>query len=87
MVELYYDHRASYQYVTETLGMHWDEPFAERMDGVMGVMGLTQEDFDKMVREYAFRVSTLFDPKSYSFWGRMLLGVRFITGLQWTPKV
>lgn len=81
-----FDHTEARRYVTETLGMIWDEPFAERLDLVLFHQMLNQEDFDVLVREYAFRVKTLFDPASYGFWARMLLAARFALRITWLPK-
>lgn len=63
---LHYDHSPGKRYCEE-LGMGWDFAFADRADGVAHEHGLTQEQWDVMVREYAWRIHTLFEPTNYTW--------------------
>lgn len=75
---LNYDHEPSIVYVTQTLGMGWDADFAARVDQVAHHLEITQEQFEVMVREYAWRIKTMFHPRSYTYWQRILMALYFI---------
>ena len=74
---MHYHHDDGKAYVKQ-LGLQWDRAFAERVDMVALKNGLTQPQWDVMVREYAWRVKCLFNPKMYSWKARILLAMHFL---------
>lgn len=78
------DHHYDWQYVRAycvQLNMPVDEPGLALADSEAAKYGLTQEQFDASLRLHAHRVKTLFDPKQYSMWGRILIALYFLTGI------
>ena len=73
-----YDETSAKRYVLCTLDMQWDQPFADRMSEVFARLGVTQEQYDVLVREYSFHVCTLFNPRMYSWWDRVKLAAHFL---------
>ena len=77
----HYDNTASQAYV-QHIGMIWDESFAARVDVVAHENGITQEQYDVMVREYAWQVNNLFTPSQYSWLTRVFLALHFLIPLK-----
>lgn len=77
MSDLHYDHSNGKAYC-EMLEMPWDEDFASRIDELAHEAGLNQEQWDLMVREYAWRVKWMFTPTTYSFTQRIMLALHFL---------
>ena len=75
---MHYNHSDSKEYVLKQLEMEWDREFAERVDQVANENGITQEQFDIMVKEYAWRVKSLFDPSLYKWTDRIRIALHFI---------
>ncbi len=73
---LHYDHQKGKDFCECNL-MQWDTGFAERMDQVAHAQGVTQEQWDVMVREYAWRVKCLFNPANYTLTQRIGLALHF----------
>lgn len=73
-----YNHSNARQYVENMDGMIWDEPFANHIDDVIYTHGISQEGFDELVREYAHRVQTMFNPNSYPWWVRICIAAKFL---------
>lgn len=72
-----YDHSKGKAFVA-AIDMHWDEAFASRVDRVAHENGITQEQFDVMVREYAWQVKVMFTPKQYDWRSRILIALHFL---------
>jgi len=72
-----YDHTAAKAYV-KYIGMIWDEQFADRIDKIAGENGITQDQFDLMVREYSWRVKYMFIPTEYSWVQRIGIALHFL---------
>lgn len=72
-----YDHSNGKAYVAH-IGMQWDDNFAARVDKVAHDNGITQEQFDVMVREYAWQVKVMFTPKQYDWRSRVLIALHFL---------
>ena len=77
MTQANYDTTAAQEYVKQ-IGMIWDEVFAARVDAVAHENGITQEQYDVMVREYAWQVKVLFTPRQYTRLGRIFLALHFL---------
>ena len=74
---MHYHHDDGKAY-SASLGLGWDEAFAERADKVALKHGLTQPQWDVLVREHAWRVKCLFNPKMYPWKVRFLLAFHFL---------
>ncbi len=72
-----YNHADGKRYV-KMIGLLWDEEFAARVDKVAHAHGITQPQFNVMVREHAWRIKCLFNPNSYAPWQRVLLAAYFL---------
>ena len=75
--KLHYDHNPSKRYC-ESIGMAWDHNFAERFDLMAERMGLTQGQFDELVREHAWRIKHLFTPATYPWSVRFRFAIYFL---------
>ena len=51
---------------------------AERADFLASEAGITQDQFDLMIREYAWRVKCMFTPSQYSWLARIGLAIHFL---------
>lgn len=76
-MSLHYDHTAGQEYC-KMLGMGWDEAFAKRVDTTAHENDITQEQFDVMVREYAWRVKTMWNPRKYTIVQRIMIALFFL---------
>lgn len=76
--ETSYDHTAGKAYVEMLGGMKWDEEFANRADGIAHAHGLSQDAWDELVREYAWKMKWIFTPKNYTWTGRFMLAMYFL---------
>ena len=74
---MHYNHEAGKEYV-KSIGLQWDVAFAERVDSVALQSGLTQVQWDVLIREYAWRVKCMFTPPLYSWKQRLLLAAHFL---------
>lgn len=72
-----FDNTEAKRYV-EHIGMIWDEHFAKRTEAIAHEYGITQEQWDIMVREYAWRTKTLLSPSYYTTLQRILIALRFL---------
>lgn len=72
-----YDHTAGKAYC-DSIGMMWDEAFAERVDEVAFLHNITQDQFDIMVQEYAWRVKVMWNPPQYSYLQRIAIALHFL---------
>jgi hypothetical protein len=72
-----YNHQPGKDYVAG-LGMFWDEAFADVADPIAREHGLDQKAWDEMVRQYAWRVKCLFDPRLYPYWQRIKIACHFL---------
>lgn len=72
-----YDSKPTEDYC-DSIGIPFDSEdfsqFSERADEY----DLTQEQFDFVMREHAWRVKVLFNPKTYRFFVRILLALSFL---------
>lgn len=79
-----YSHDAGMAYAKQ-LGMEWDAPFAARADAVAHEHGITQEQFDVMVREYSWKMRQTFTPANYPWHARLLLALHFVNPFNSNP--
>ena len=75
--QLHYDHQPGKDFCGR-YAMKWDTSFAERMDKIAHKQGLTQEQWDVMVREHAWRLKTLFNPANYTLRERLRMASYFV---------
>lgn len=80
MSKLNYDHDDGKRYC-EHIGLKWDFEFAQRVDTIAHEQGITQEQFDTMVREHAWRIKVLFSPRAYSIYQRVVIALHFLNPL------
>ncbi len=62
-------------------GLRFSEEQAALADPMFRDLGLTQEQVDRLVCHHAWVVNHLFDPKKYSWLGRIMLAARFLFGI------
>ena len=73
-----YDHQPGKDYC-EQIGLpYWDEIFANRIDALVRERDLSQDDWDLMVREYAWEIKCMSTPSSYSIWQRIKIACYFL---------
>jgi len=62
-------------------GLRFSEEMAAQSDPLFVELGLSQPQVDHLVCRHAWVVNHLFDPKNYSWRGRIMLAARFLFGI------
>ena len=65
-------------YITHTLKLPVDEQGLDEFNDVARQLGLSQLEFEVLVRFHGNTVKRLFDPKSYSYIQRVLIALNFL---------
>ncbi len=77
MTSLNYNHGPGKRYC-DSINMLWDAEFAARADALVYDEGLTQDQWDLLIREHAWRIKWLFSPRNYSWRDRLAIALFFL---------
>ena len=81
---LHFDYTISKAYC-EQLGLVWlGDDWVRDADEDAHFYHFTQEQVDVAMRHHLWQVKTLFTPRNYSFWQRILIAAYFLFGFE--PK-
>lgn len=64
-----------------THGLRWSDDMAAQADAMFAELSLTQAQVDRLTCHHAWTVNHLFNPKAYSWLGRIALAARFLFGI------
>lgn len=80
MMSLNYNYDASKLYCTQ-VGLTWlGDDYVRAADEDAKALAFTQAQVDAAMRHHIWQVKCLFDPKSYSRWGRIKIALKFLFG-------
>lgn len=83
---MFYNYESSKTFC-ESIGLVWlGDDFLREADAEAKQLKFTQKQVDSAMRHYLWRVKFLFTPKNYSFLGRILIALYFLTGIQIKPR-
>ena len=81
---LHYDYTISKEYC-RILGLVWlGDDWVRDADREAWAVGFTQGQVEVAMRHHLWQVKTLFTPRNYSFWQRILIAAYFLFGFE--PK-
>jgi hypothetical protein len=76
-----FNHQPGKDYCKQIGLPYWDTEFADRMDLMARELEFNQKEWDRAVREYAWKVKIMWNPANYSIWQRIKFVFYFLNPL------